>query len=199
VANELTLRQGLRGYQGVTDVGVSNQGVEHNNGKGVVVPVGKTGTFRIDGSGGYETRSFVRFAGLESLAGRRVTRAELALTFTFGASDYTLRGWVLDAAWNPLSARFGWTERNGASPWAVPGSGGADWNARTFQISGFNSAAADRHRVTLNPAVVQRWIDEPHNNHGFVLVPRVAGKTSFMLDSSEATEYNRPTLKIWFE
>jgi hypothetical protein len=74
VAGELELRQGLNGYQGVTDVGVSNQGTQYNYGKGVVVPTGKTGAFRIDGSSGYEMRSFVRFAGLETLAGRRVAR-----------------------------------------------------------------------------------------------------------------------------
>jgi len=200
VAGVLELRQGLNGYQGVTDVGVSNQGTQYNYGKGVVVPTGKTGAFRVDGSSGYETRSFVRFAGLETLAGRRVARAELALTFTFGASGYTLNGMVLDAAWNPLSPKFGWTQRNGASNWATLGSGGTDWNnALTFQITGFNSAAADTRRVNLNPAVVQKWIDEPQNNHGFVLVPTVSGKTSFMRDSSDATEVTRPTLKVWFE
>jgi hypothetical protein len=46
---------------------------------------------------------------------------------------------------------------------------------------------------------VQKWIDEPQNNHGFVLVPTVSGKTSFMRDSSDATEVTRPTLKVWFE
>jgi hypothetical protein len=200
VAKELTLRQGLNGYQGVTDVGVTSQGMQYNYGKGVVVPAGKTGAFRIDGSDGYESRSFVRFAGLETLAGRRVTRAELALTFTFGASGYTLNGMVLDAAWNPLSARFGWTQRNGTSSWAALGSGGTDWNnALTFQITGFNSAAADTRRVNLNPAIVQKWIDQPQSNHGFVLVPTVSGKTSFMRDSSDATATTRPTLKLWFE
>jgi len=200
VAGVLELRQGLNGYQGVTDVGVSNQGAQYNYGKGVVVPTGKTGAFRIDGSSGYEMRSFVRFAGLQTLAGRRVTRAELALTFTFGASGYTLNGMVLDAAWNPLSPKFGWTQRNGASQWAALGSGGTDWNnALTFQITGFNSAAADTRRVNLNPAVVQKWIDQPQNNHGFVLVPTVSGKTSFMRDSSDGTELFRPTLKLWFE
>ncbi len=200
VGNELVLRQGLNGYQGVTDLGVSNQGTQYNYGKGVVVTEGKTGAFRIDGSSGYEMRSFVRFAGLDSLSGRRVARAELALTFTFGASGYTLNGVVLDAAWNPLAPKFGWTMRNGASNWAVPGSGGTDWNnARTFQVSGFNSAAADTRRVNLDPAVVQKWIDEPQNNHGFVLVPTVSGKTSFMRDSSDGTASTRPTLRIWFE
>ena len=200
VGNALVLRQGLNSYQGVTDVGVSNQGTQYNYGKGVVVPEGKTGAFRIDGSSGYETRSFVRFAGLDALAGRRVARAELALTFTFGASGYTLNGMVLDAAWNPLSSSFGWTKRNGASAWATPGSGGTDWDsARTFQVTGFNSAAADTRVVNLNPAIVQKWIDEPQNNHGFVLVPTVSGKTSFLRDSSDSSELFRPTLKLWFE
>jgi hypothetical protein len=200
VSKQLILRQGLRHYQGVTDVGVSNQGVQYNDGKGVVVPTGKTGAFRIAGSEGYETRSFVRFAGLESLAGRRVVRAELALTFTFGARGYTLNGRVLKSAWNPLSDQFGWTRRSGASAWSRPGSGPADWDAaRTFQLSGFTGAAADTRRVNLDPAIVQRWIDEPLSNHGFVLVPTVAGRTSFMLDSADPTQLYRPTLKLWFE
>ena len=83
---------------------------------------------------------------------------------------------------------------------SAPGSGGGDWNtARSFQVRGFTGAAADTRKVALDPAAVQRWIDEPQNNHGFVLVPTVAGKTSFMRDSTDPTATARPTLRIWLE
>ncbi len=198
--NELVLRQGLDGYLGVTDVGVSSQYLQSNYGRGVITPNGKTGAFRVEGNGAYEARSFVRFAGLDTLRGRRVARAELALTFTFGASGYTLNGMVLDAAWNPLSPKFGWGMRNATSNWTAPGSGSGDWSpVRNFQVRGFTGAAADTRVVPLDAAIVQRWIDDPQSNHGFVLVPTVAGKTSFMRDSTDPTVTSRPTLRIWLE
>ncbi len=137
---------------------------------------------------------------LAALVAAACTTSAHAQITSINLGGYTLNGMVLDAAWNPLSTKFGWTQRNGANNWAVLGSGGADWNnALTFQITGFNSAAADTRRVNLDPAVVQRWIDQPQTNHGFVLVPTVSGKTSFMRDSSDGTDLFRPTLKLWFE
>ena len=196
----LVLRQGLNGYIGVTDVGVSNQYVQYNGGKGVVSNDPKTGVYSIPGTDAYEVRSFVRFAGLDSLAGRRVTKAELSLSFNFGASGYTLAGKYLAAPWDASASAFGWGRRTNATAWSVPGSGAADWLTDTgFVLSGFTGGQADTRKVLLDTAVVQRWIDQPQSNAGFVLVPTVASKTSFLRSSEDSSQAYRPTLKLWFE
>ncbi|MFN0182715.1 MAG: Ig-like domain-containing protein [Aquabacterium sp.] len=193
-------RQGNSGYSGAVDNGVSDQYAQYNSGRGTVTNDPVSGVYRISGTSGYEARSFVRFAGLESLAGRRVTRAELVLTFNFGATGYNLSGRYLAKAWTPSSSSFGWTRRDSSNAWAVGGSGGTDWVAdKTFTVTGFTGAQADVRTVAIDAAVVQGWIDAPTGNHGLVLVPTVAGKVSWLRTSEDPTATYRPTLKVWLE
>lgn len=196
----VTLRQGLDGYQGVTDLSVSNQYVQYNNGRGVVANDAQSGAYRISGTSGYEVRSFLRFAGLERYRGRRLLKAELVLHFAWGASGYTLAGAVLAVPWNPASTSFGWSQRDTGLAWAQPGSGGSDWSAgKSFTVSGFASGQADLRRVAIDTAVVQGWIDDPAGNHGLVLLPTVADKVAWLRSSEDTTLAWRPALELTFE
>jgi hypothetical protein len=198
--NQAMFRQGTDGYTGALDLGVSNQYVQYNNGKGVVSNDAVSGAYRIAGTGGYEVRSFLRFGGLEALRGKRVTRAELVLNFNFGASGYTLDGRYLAKPWKPSDSGYGWTRRDNINRWASAGSGGTDWVPnKAFTISGFTGAQADLRTAQLDLAVVQGWIDNPASNHGMVLRPTVAGKVSWLRSSEDPQPSLRPTLKLWFE
>jgi hypothetical protein len=158
------------------------------------------GAYRITGADPYEARTFMRFVGLESLQGRRVTKAQLSLTFNYGATGYKLNGMVLASPWNAAAPGFGWGKRNDVDAWAVPGSGAADWvTGKTFVVSGFTGRAADTRKVLLNPGIVQSWINSPQTNFGFVLVPANTGKTSFVRTAEDATPAYRPTLEVWLE
>jgi hypothetical protein len=129
-----------------------------------------------------------------------VLKAELALTFNWGAAGYTLLGEVLARDWQPADAAFGWTSRTSTQRWARPGSGGADWmTGKRFRISGFTGAEADLRKVLLDTAVVQRWIDEPASNRGVLLRPYTAGKVSWLRSSEDANPDYRPTLLLWLE
>lgn len=200
VDTSIMFRQGVSGYGGATDLGVSNQYVQYNGGRGLVSNDPVVGAYRIAGSGGYEVRSFLRFDGLQSLQGRRVTRAELALTFNFGATGYTLNVQSLTKPWNPSSNSFGWTMTGTGLRWETPGSGAGDWeSAPVATVMGFNGGQADTRAVALPAALVQRWIDQPANNHGLVLVPITAGKVSWLRSSEDTNPAWRPTLRVWVE
>ena len=200
VDTSIMFRQGTDGYAGATDLGVSNQYIQYNGGRGLVSNDPVVGAYRIAGSGGYEVRSFLRFDGLQSLQGRRVTRAELALTFNFGATGYTLNVQSLTKPWNPSSNSFGWTMTGTGTRWATAGSGAGDWEAAPVAtVTGFNGGQADTRAVPLPPALIQRWIDQPANNHGLVLVPTVAGKVSWLRSSEDTNPAWRPTLRVWVE
>jgi hypothetical protein len=200
IDKKLVLRQGERGYLGATDYGVSNQYVQYNNGRGVVSNDERTGVYRLTGSDPYEARSFLRFTGLDTLQGRRVTRAQLTLTFNYGATSYRLNGMVLAKPWNPLSPNFGWSLRDDVNAWNLPGSGSTDWlTGKTFAVTGFKGQAADTRRVQLDTSIVQAWIDNPQSNHGFVLIPAAANKLSFLRSAQDTNPAYRPTLELWFE
>lgn len=198
--SDVVFRQGQGGYGGTVDVGVSNQYVQYNGGKGVVSNDDVSGVYRISGSNGYKVHSFLRFDGLSSLQGRRVVKAELSLSFNFGHAGYTLAGHYLATPWDPSSRGFGWSRRDGSHRWAVKGSGGGDWiSGKTFQLSGFTGNQVDTHTVALDVSVVQAWIDQPSANHGLVLTPTVAGKVSWLRTSEDPVAAYRPTLKLWMQ
>jgi hypothetical protein len=181
-------------------MGVSNQYVQYNGGRGVVSNDAKTGAYRIAGSGGYEVRSLLRFEGLQSMAGRRVLKAEMLLTFNWGSSGYTLNAQVLNRPWNAANAAFGWSNADAGQPWAIPGSGGADWvTGGAIAITGFVSNAADVRTIALPAALVQQWIDQPQTNHGLALVPTAAGKVSWLRSSEDSEPQTRPTLRVWLQ
>jgi Divergent InlB B-repeat domain/Bacterial Ig domain len=197
--NTLMLRQGQSGYTAVTDVGVSNQGLQYNP-KGIVSNDAKTGAFRIGGNDPYEARTFIRFGGLSALAGRRVVKAEVALTFEWGGSGYVLNGKYLTVPWNMSTTNFGWTKRTDGINWSEPGSGAADWvTGAGFQLSGFSPSGADVRKALLDPAIVQGWIDNPQSNQGFVLTNNSVGAVSWIKSSEATNAAHRPTLQITFE
>ena len=196
----VVFRQGLNGYAGVTDLGVSNQYVQYNGGRGIVSNDPTIGAYRIAGSGGYEVRSFLRFDGLQSLQGRRVLRAEMGLTFSWGGSGYSLNVQALTKAWLGSSPSFGWTMTGAGERWAVPGGGSSDWETGPVAtITGFTGGEADTRTVPLAAALVQRWIDQPQTNHGLALVPAATGKVSWLRTSEDAQPAWRPTLRLWLE
>ena len=198
--NHVLLRQGESGYGGTTDIGVTNQYVQYNGGRGVVSDDARTGAYKVSGSGAYEARTFVRFGGLESLRGRTVVKAQLSLSFNFGASGYKLAGQYLAKPWNPSAPGFGWGKRNDVDRWSLPGSGAADWiSGKKFEVTGFTGNAADTRAVLLDPAVVQGWINNPQANYGFVLMPTTSNKISWVRSAEDPTPSYRPTLEVWLK
>ncbi|MEJ1934199.1 DNRLRE domain-containing protein, partial [Nostoc sp. NIES-2111] len=196
----IVFRQGLNGYSGTTDLGVSSQYVQYNGGRGTVTNDPTVGAYRIAGSDGYEVRSFLRFDGLQSLQGRRIVRAEMSLTFNWGGSGYTLNAHALTRAWLGSNSKFGWSQTGTGQRWAVAGSGGSDWEAgMTVPITGFTGGAADTRTVALPVALVQRWVDQPQSNFGLVLVPTADGKVSWLRSSEDTQASYRPTLRVWVE
>jgi len=61
-----------------------------------------------------------------------------------------------------------WNERGLGVPWTVPGCG---VGSRSTDVLGLFSPTQNQvYDIPLAPSVVQRWVDDPSRNHGFVLV-----------------------------
>ena len=199
-APSLVLRQGLNGYVGVTDVDVSSRNRGAGAARTAVTDGPAMGAYRIDGDGGYEVRSFLRFGALPSLQGRRVQRAELALTFRRGSSGHALSVQALTKGWNAGDARFGWTNTGTGERWPVPGGGSSDWEAGpAATLDGASATEADTRVVALPAELVQRWIDQPQHNHGLALVATASGQGAWLRSSEDAQPAWRPTLRLWLQ
>src|SRR5206468_1624462 len=103
-------------------------------------------------------------------AGSQVVSASLTLAFDYwdtGSGNIT--GFYLKNAWDPASSRMGWVHRNATSDWATPGasSQGIDVIAgKSFQVPALRSVGMQKLTITLDPSVVQSWIDNPAANQG---------------------------------
>lgn len=61
-----------------------------------------------------------------------------------------------------------WSERALGVPWTAPGCG---VGSRSADVVGQFVPSQDQvYDVPVTPSVVQRWVDDPSSNHGFVLV-----------------------------
>jgi hypothetical protein len=61
-----------------------------------------------------------------------------------------------------------WNERGLGVPWTTPGCG---VGSRSADVLGqFSPSQNQVYDIPLAPSVVQRWLDDPSSNHGFVLV-----------------------------
>jgi len=90
-----------------------------------------------------------------------------------------LPGFYLKNTWDPTSNRLGWLHRDATNDWAGPGASSARLSiGRRQELSGSSPAAVGAQTVddTLDPAVVQSWIDTPATNQGFMLVNNVPGE-----------------------
>src|SRR5262249_58642060 len=108
-----------------------------------------------------------------------VTAATLTLSVESWTANPTIRGYYLLAPWTTgPGTDLGWL-RTGAGPnWAVPGAlgQGSDLVANhSFVLAGIAGNGTQSITVSLDPAVVQAWIDNPSADQGILLVNQTPG------------------------
>src|SRR5262249_22946351 len=84
-----------------------------------------------------------------------------------------ITGYYLKNSWNPASNRMGWIHRNATNDWAAPGASAAGVDTvagKSFQFPALRNAGAQTLTITLDPAVVQSWIDSSAADQGIMLV-----------------------------
>jgi hypothetical protein len=197
-----SFRAGESGYTGSDDVYITNQ----SGGNGVVDRTsGQMITWKKTGTDAYEARSLVRFGNLSLPSGAHVTSATLTLTFENWWTGFTLRGYYLKSPWNAAtSAPLGWLNRDTGQLWNTPGAKGAgsDVHANTsFSNATWAGNGDETKDFTLDPAIVQSWLDNPAaNNHGIVLVNDESNDKYLRVYTSEDTNVNRrPRLTINYD
>jgi hypothetical protein len=192
-----SFQSGANGYVGTKDVQITNQSAAN----GVTT---RTGTdillYRNTGTGPYESQGLLRFDAISLPAGSTVTGATLRLTFENWVTGFTLRGYYLNASWNPSEGSgLGWLDRFTGTAWATPGARGMGTDLvanKTFTISGLATGSDVVHTVSLDAAVVQGWINNPATNHGILLFNETADKVTRVYTSDHAQVSRRPLLTI---
>jgi hypothetical protein len=203
----VSFRQGVSGYTGTLDRNISTMyiGYSWNNGIGVTDPNGTTIFIKNDTE--FEARGLIRFTGLNVPAGATVISATLTITFANWWIDTppVLTGYYLNTPWNGTAAQAGlnWKNRDTSTLWAVPGAKGmgSDLVAnQSFTFAPIPLNGDMTQTVTLDPAVVQNWINNPASNQGVLLglnSPTALGRIQAY--PSEATKItNRPMLTITY-
>ncbi|MDW8283272.1 MAG: DNRLRE domain-containing protein [Myxococcales bacterium] len=201
LTHEASFQQGVQGYSGTQDIGISNQNARWNKGQGHTSwdePV--LGCYRTGGAQGYEVRVLLRFAKLTLPQQARVTAAELTLSFDNWSHGAVLRGHYLRQPFNPASRRLGWRLRDDVHPWTVPGAlGPAEQAALAFRLTALSGRGEETHTVQLDPQVVQQWVRRPETNHGLLLVSETPERVVRMYASESPVPARRPRLVIRYE
>ncbi|HKA01760.1 MAG TPA: Ig-like domain-containing protein [Candidatus Solibacter sp.] len=174
-ATTYTFKNGSNSYSSSADFSINTQYAESNGGNGVRWTGGsQLGLYNVAGSGGYQVRYLLKFGNLTVPAGSQVVSATLTMTveawFNGGGN---ITGYYLKNSWNPASNRMGWIHRNATNDWAAPGASAAGVDTvagKSFQFPALRNAGAQTLTITLDPAVVQSWIDSSAADQGIMLV-----------------------------
>jgi hypothetical protein len=214
VPSTYTYQQGVNGYSSTVAAAISSLGGGSPNGT----------TWRdatadwcmgVLPSQGYSESPLIRFQNLGIPAGSTVSSATLTLHLVSWVSGQRVIGHYLNVPWDngpdPLADTtdpnsLGWVNRAANTPWAAPGATGDGTDVlagKSFALpqQGTFSAVGDTYATaTLDPAVVQNWINNPSSNYGIVLTVDLPdhhmGLVQPQRDTSARPVTDRPLLPI---
>jgi hypothetical protein len=201
----VTLQQGVNGYTGTSDVSISTQYGQYNGGNGTTsLTDSQLGVYKIAGSSGYTTEGMIRFANLGIAPGSTVASATLTLSVESWTAGATIRGYYIQAPWSTTSggnSSLGWIHRGTGQDWATAGALGQGTDVvagKSFVISGITATGTQSKTITLDPAIVQNWIDNPAADQGILLVNETTGAVVRINASENTNVALRPKLSIAF-
>lgn len=178
---EMTLKQGIDGYQGCTDTYLDSSAPSTN--------YGNTSYKHVNSDPGVNMA--VRFELPEALANRQIDTAVLTL-YCWTVSGTPAEGdefqlYELTESWDENTAD--WEHRDEATEWLVHGG--------TYALPAV--AATPIQSSSFYPAfnitdMVRKWVDQPGDNNGLILVNPSSAATG--IKASEYNEYGRPSLVI---
>jgi hypothetical protein len=197
----VAFQQGVNGYTGTTDVSISTQYAQYTGGNGTTTFDGTDmGVYQTKGKGSYITESLIRFSSLGIPTNAMVVSATLTLNVYTWTANPTIRGYYLLAPWNGTpGSSLGWLHRGTGQDWATPGAlgqGTDDVAGKSFLLSGITASGSQTITVTLDPTVVQTWINNPSADQGILLVNKTPGAIVQVSASENPTVAARPKLSI---
>jgi hypothetical protein len=130
----------------------------------------------------------------------KVDKAELTLmtdSTSYGGGA-TVKIYNITDSWVPYAASWNW--RTSSNAWSNPG-GGGDYSANTITAGAatINLPASSTVTISLDPATVQGWMENPATNYGMLLKSADEMNTSNYCEiysSGAAIPANRPMLKV---
>ena len=87
-----------------------------------------------------------------------------------------------------------WNEYDDSLPWQVPGASGS-LDRATLPVGKWTPLATGKQTFSLNPALVQAWVDNPSTNHG-ILIANDDNSNGVDFGCREAAVANRPRLTV---
>ena len=198
----VTLQQGVNGYAGTTDADISTQYAEFTGGNGSTGTTGdQLGVYQLPGTSGYTIEGLIRFSDLGITPNATVTSATLTLNVDTWDTP-TIRGYYLAAPWTTAPGTdLGWIHRGTGQNWATPGALGQGTDViagKSFVIPGITASGPQTRTISLDPAVVQSWINNPSADQGVLLVNETTGAVVRVNTSENATIATRPKLSVTY-
>lgn len=216
-AATMIFREGLNGYSGTADTYINNNptsAADTNYGSSNILATRYSSNS--SGSSGFdiarESRNvLILFSNLGNLSD--ITSASLTLTVqsitanSGGSATIQFLAYEMLSPWTESGAT--WNLASSGTSWATPGAkSSADRDLTPVFTSPsytINSAtptlvAGDTITITLDPLLVQSWVDDPSANYGILLSVAVANKDRYpaiSFYSSEETDASlRPALTL---
>lgn len=182
-------RQGVDGYQGMTDTTLRSDAATSNFGNNVLL--------QVDGQPDYA--ALLKWDLSSIPAGSTVTAATLTFRVTDeSSSSYDF--YALNRAWTESGATWGQTGTGTA--WGTAGAAQGSTDRGTQSLGKITAASPGTLTVTLNAAgiaKVQEWIGNPAANYGIV-IQNYSLSSGFEVSSSEATNVaDRPMLTVTWD
>ena len=170
------------GYAGTTDTWLDADDADDN--------MGADATCEADG----DEKSVILRWDVSAIAGSS-TIDEVTITLdVINATDS--RGYYvypLSRAWSEDHAT--WDDYDDSLPWQVPGASGAMDRAAT-PVAKWTPRSTGKHTFSINPALVQAWVDDDDSNHGVVIVNEGNSNGVDFYCSEATTAGSRPKLTV---
>ena len=198
-----SFQQGMNGYTGTTDVTISTQYAQYNQGNGTTsINSTQLGVYQLTGAGSYASESLIRFSNLGIPNNATVSSATITINLENWVGSPTIRGYYVLGAWNGTSgSQLGWIHRGTGQDWATPGALGQGTDivaGDSFVVPGITATGSQFITINLDPAVVQSWINNPNADQGILFVNETPGAV-VQINASENTAANtRPQLRVTY-
>jgi hypothetical protein len=190
----VSFTQGVNGYSGVRDASIASL-YYPSNPRGTVFKDNDTLlTYALD----YTAKALLKFDVSSIPAIAQVEAAALEVTFESWVNLQTLVGNFLSTPWNYDAPGFGWADGGAGAPWTTAGIGPGDATGPSFQWASIDASGYQRKSVALDPAGVQRWVQNPAANQGVVLTNPNPGKVLRVFSSEASDPTKRPKLSVTF-
>eukprot|EP00698_Gefionella_okellyi_P025556 TRINITY_DN9407_c0_g1_i1.p1 TRINITY_DN9407_c0_g1~~TRINITY_DN9407_c0_g1_i1.p1 ORF type:complete len:3269 (-),score=859.42 TRINITY_DN9407_c0_g1_i1:37-8790(-) len=162
-------------------------------------------------SNGDQFRSLLRFDNLNYTIPTNAVVLDATLTLTFRSWNppFSVAGFYLNQTWSYDQTdafnqyrRIGWRyrDKNPTHTWDTPGALQDTHKETQFTFQDFRYGGDTMKEVHLDPAVVQKWISNPADNHGVLLMMLDAGHyTQIVSVTNTELLGNYPQLSITYQ